>query len=86
MMLYELHCRLGHISPQAVKELIWHSIVDGVILTDKLDNFKCQACIQAKLTTKSVPKIQEGECAKEFGEEIHSSLWGPPSTTTFGGR
>lgn len=86
MTLYELHCCLGHISPRAVKELIRHGIVNGVILRDKSDDFECQACTIAKSTKKSIPKVQEGERVKEFGEEIHSDLWGPASTATFGGR
>ena len=86
MTLHELHCRLGHISPRAVKDLIRHGIVDGVVLTNASEDFECQPCIIAKLTKKSVPKTREGERAKEFGEEIHTDLWGPASTATFSGR
>jgi hypothetical protein len=84
--LSDLHRRLGHISPCTVKDLIWHGIIDGIVLTDTSENFECQPCILAKMTKTSIPKIRQGERAKEFAEEIHTDLWGPASTATFGGQ
>jgi hypothetical protein len=86
MTLFDLHRCLGHISPRAIKDLILHGIVDGIVLTDASKDFECQPCILAKMTKTSVPKIRQGEQAKEFAEEIHTDLWGPASTATFGGR
>ena len=77
MTLFDLHCRLGHISLRAVKDLIRHGIVDGIILTDASKDFECQPCILAKMTKTSVPKIRQGERAKEFAEEIHMTFGGP---------
>jgi hypothetical protein len=84
--LQELHNRLGHIGTQSLKNLICDGIIDGIILTDNSDNFECRPCILGKTQRKSVPKIREGERAVEFGGEIHSDLWGPVRTATFGGR
>jgi len=84
--LHELHNRLGHIAPQALKDLIRHGIVDGVVLTDDSADFECKPCILAKSAKKSVPNVREGERAMEFAEEIHSDLWGPAQTATLGGR
>jgi transposase InsO family protein len=86
MTLEELHHRLGHISPRIVKDLIRHGIIDGVVLTNTSEDFECQSCILAKTTRKSVPKVRQGEQAKEFAEEIHTDIWGPASIATFGGR
>ena len=86
MTLSDLHRHLGHISPRAVKDLIWHGIIDGIILTGTSRDFECQSCILAKTTKTTVPKIRQGERAKEFAEEIHTNLWGPALTATFGGR
>jgi hypothetical protein len=86
MTLEELHRCLGHISPHVIKDLIRHGIIDGVVLTNTSEDFECQSCILAKTTRKSVPKVRQGERAKEFTEEIHTDIWGPASIATFGGR
>jgi hypothetical protein len=84
--LQELHNQLGHIGTQTLKNLICNGIIDGIILTDNLDDFECRPCILGKTQRKSVPKICEGERAVEFSGEIHSDLWGPARTTTFGSQ
>ena len=37
------------------------------------------------MTKIPVPKVRQGERAKEFADEIHTDLWGPVSIATFGG-
>jgi hypothetical protein len=45
----------------------------------------CEFCVYTKSCHQSVPKVCEGECAKPFGEEIHSDIWGPSPIQTLGG-
>ena len=48
--------------------------------------FFCSLCVYAKATQKPVPKVREGERAKEFGGEIHSDLWGKSPVESKGGK
>ena len=48
--------------------------------------FFCSSCVYAKATQKQVPKVREGERAKEFGGEVHSDLWGKLPVESKGGK
>ena len=48
--------------------------------------FFCESCVYAKATHKPVVKARKGECAMEFGGEVHSDLWGPVLVATKGGK
>ncbi|KAF9800255.1 hypothetical protein IEO21_10406 [Rhodonia placenta] len=82
----ELHCRLGHIAPHAIRELIAKHYVTGVeiILSDEPE--ACKACIHAKSTRWPIPTEREGVCSSTFREEVHSDIWGPSQVTMLGGR
>ena len=84
--LDELHRRMGHIDVRAMRDLVKHGAIDGIVLTGNIKDFECCVCKIAKACHKSVPKIREGERAVEFGGEIHSDLWGPACKATFGGQ
>ena len=83
----QLHRWMGHISLGIAKKLISEGFVTGVHLvsTGTAEIF-CKSCVYAKATQKSIPKVREGKCAKKFGEEVHSNLWGPAPVETKGGR
>ena len=55
-------------------------------LTPSSNPVFCESCVYAKATQKSVLKAREGECAKKFGEEVHSDLWGPAPVKSKGGK
>jgi hypothetical protein len=84
----QFHCRMGHISIKTACKLVKDKRVLGVQLgdTSDIENFFCESCVYAKATRKSVPKKQEGERAKEFGDEIHSNLWGKSPIESKGGK
>ena len=87
LTVMELHRRMGHISPGITKKLIENGLVTGVRLDDSSgDTVFCESCVYAKSTRKPVAKEREGEQATEFGEEVHSNLWGPAPVATIGGR
>ncbi|KIL56306.1 hypothetical protein M378DRAFT_44527, partial [Amanita muscaria Koide BX008] len=75
--LRDLHIRMGHITPKAVRDLVRRGTIVGVELTDVDEDFECEACILAKMKRALVPKERRGERAKTYGEEVHSDLWGP---------
>ena len=83
----QLHRRMGHISPGIAEKLISDGFVTGVrLVSAATTEFFCESCVYAKATRKSIPKAHEGECAKKFGEEVHSDLWGPALVETKVGR
>jgi len=86
LSVMELHRRMGHIAPTAAKMLVVNGHVAGVTLIDSLEPLQCEACIKAKSARKAIPKVRQGEQATEFGQEIHSDIWGPTKHLTLGGR
>jgi len=84
LSVMELHRRLGHITPAAVKKLVKGSLVSGIAMTyDGKESTFCASCTYAKATRKPLPKARDNaNCATAFGEEIHSDLWGPTPIQT----
>ena len=83
----ELHRLMGHIAPAAAKRLVEKGFVAGVSLDlSSSESTFCESCIHAKSKRQPIPKMREGERAKEYGGEIHSDVWGPSSVRTQGGR
>ena len=69
-------------------KLVTNGLVTGNSLdsTDQEIQF-CNSCTYAKATRKPVPKVcDESNCAKVFGEEIHSDVWGPAPVVTLGNQ
>jgi hypothetical protein len=84
--LEELHRKLGHIAPKAVKRLVKEGIVEGVKLDGSEEMGLCDSCEYAKMTRKPIKKERREPRAEKFGDEIHSDVWGPSTTQTKGGR
>lgn len=82
-----LHRRLGHIAPAAAQKLVRDGLVSGLKLEgDGGVDFLCESCAYGKMTRRPIAKVREGEGAKEFGEEVHSDVWGPARVETKKGR
>ena len=87
MMIMELHQRMGHISPIVAHRLAENRLMSGL----KFDLSKdeptfCKACVYTKATRKPIAKERVGECATEFGTEVHTDVWGPAPVETIGGQ
>ncbi|OJT06204.1 Retrovirus-related Pol polyprotein from transposon TNT 1-94, partial [Trametes pubescens] len=82
----EAHCRFGHIAIRSIRELVSKGFITGVKLVRSGNSKPCEACIRAKSTRKHVPTERQGTRASEFGEELHSDVWGAARTVTIGGR
>jgi hypothetical protein len=78
---------MGHVSPEISHRLITKGFVTGVKLSNSpAKPTFCESCIYAKATRKSIPKVHQGERAKEIGGEVHSDIWGPALVATLHGR
>jgi hypothetical protein len=84
VMLYQLHRHLGHVLPVVAQKLVEDGFVTGVRLesTPEGSEFFCESCVYAKATRKPVSKAQQGTQAENFGDEIHSDVWGPAPVAT----
>ncbi|PIL29342.1 hypothetical protein GSI_09393 [Ganoderma sinense ZZ0214-1] len=86
LTIMELHRRLGHIAPRAIRELIAKGYITGVKIIPSDESLTCEACVHAKATRRPVPKEREGERSTSLGEEVHSDIWGPSRVISLGGR
>jgi hypothetical protein len=88
LTLDQLHCCLGHISPDSARRLAQNSFITGLHLesTAMGNKFFCKSCVYVKATWKPVVKARRGERATKFGAEVHSDLWGPALVATKGGK
>ena len=46
--LEELHRCMGHIDVCAMKDLVKHGAIDGIVLTGNIKDFECRVCKVAK--------------------------------------
>jgi hypothetical protein len=82
MSVMELHRRLGHISPEKAQKLVTSGAITGIELnTDTpLNDPECDICIFAHATRRPIPKARISPPAQNFGDEIHTNVWGPSQT------
>jgi hypothetical protein len=78
----ELHQWMGHIAPASAHKLVEGGLVTGIALDPNLCKEHCEACIYAHATREPVPKLQVSKQAQEFGDEIHTNMWGPSPVAT----
>ena len=82
----ELHRRMGHIAPASARKLVLDGLVTGIALDPASQEEHCEACIYSRATRQPVPKLRVSAQAKQFGDEIHTDVWGPSPTATRRGR
>ncbi|KDQ11297.1 hypothetical protein BOTBODRAFT_95671, partial [Botryobasidium botryosum FD-172 SS1] len=85
LTLTELHCRLGHISPDIARRLVNDGIVHGITLSEGTAEF-CESCAHANPVSKGFPKERSSDRASTIGDLIHSDLWGPAQVESLGGK
>ena len=86
LTVMELHRRLGHIAVNSARKLVESGAVTGIKLDPASQEATCDACIFAHATRQPVPKVQISSPAQNFGDEIHTDVWGPSSTPMCQGR
>jgi len=78
MTMTQLHRRMGHIASRACKYMLEAGLVTGLDVDTSEDVDFCEACAQAKLTKVAILKQRTNRrAAKNYGDRIHSDVWGP---------
>jgi hypothetical protein len=70
LTLMQLHCRLGHPSPQVLCDLMRNKMVEGIRLeySPCTSPFFCKSCVYVKATRKPMPGVREGQRASTFSK------------------
>ncbi|KAL5478633.1 hypothetical protein ACEPAI_2819 [Sanghuangporus weigelae] len=83
----QLHARLGHISPKSATQLITKGLVEGIQLDQSVPAPKtCDSCLYGRATRFQITKARSSKLAENFGDEIHTDLWGPSPVQSIGGK
>ena len=82
----ELHRRLGHIAVSSARKLVESGAIIGVDLDPSSEGGDCNACIFTCATRLLVPKVQISPPAQNFGDKVHTDIWGPVTIATCQGR
>jgi len=87
LTMEELHQRMAHIPPSAIREMLAKGMVEGVQLNPKHEMMgQCEACEYAKATHKPIGKEREPKQQDKLGDEVHTDLWGPSQVQTPSGK
>jgi alpha-galactosidase/6-phospho-beta-glucosidase family protein len=79
----ELHRRMGHISPQAIKNLLVKGIITRIEVDKQSVPTFCTSCAKGKMTRKPIPKERIGPQATRLGDKVHSDVWGPTTPQSY---
>ena len=77
---------MGYISPRYIKELVAKGVITGIELDKQNIPTFCTLCAKGKMTCKPIPKETTGPHATEFGEKIHTDIWGPTLPQSHNGK
>jgi gag-polypeptide of LTR copia-type/Zinc knuckle len=86
MSAMELHRHLGHISVASACKLVMSRAIQGIELNPDLKEVDCNACTFACATCLPMSKPCTSIPAQNFGDEVHTDVWGPSSIATHQGR
>jgi hypothetical protein len=75
--IMEMHRRMGHIAVSSARELVESGTVVGVKLDPNSQETECDACIFVRATRLPIPKVRISPPAQNFGDEVHTDVWGP---------
>jgi transposase InsO family protein len=84
--IMELHRRMGHIAASSARKLVESGAVVGIELDPGTQEADCDACIYARATRLPISKVRISPPAQNFGDEIHTDVWGPSPVTSRQGR
>ena len=74
--LEKLHCLIGHILPDAARELVKEEIFDGFTLNEASKIESCNSCKYGKAHCKAIGKKRVAPWASNIGDEVlHFSLY-----------
>jgi hypothetical protein len=68
---------MGHLGKSGMEKLVKRQLVEGLTIDKNSPPLsQCDACIQAKITTRPYPQEAQNR-RDEPGELTHSDIWGP---------
>jgi hypothetical protein len=73
---------MGHIAPASARKLVEDGLVTGIALNPESHKEHCDVCIYARATRQPVPKVCISQQATQFGDEVHTDVWGPAPVST----
>ncbi len=82
----ELHHHLSHIAVTSTCKLVESGAIVGIKLDPGSQEADCNTCIYVCATCLPVPKIRICLPAENFGDEVHTNVWGPAPIATHQGR
>jgi hypothetical protein len=85
LTINELHYALGHVAQGAIQYMVKQGLIEGVELDSTSTPEFCDACTKAKATHQLFPE-ETVNCARTYGELIHTDLWGPAQTESVAGH
>ncbi|KAG2108671.1 uncharacterized protein F5147DRAFT_576678, partial [Suillus discolor] len=78
LTMWEVHARLGHMAPSTITQMIHDGVITGINLdVAKKTMDSCESCKYAKAMHKPIRKVQDPPRHENFGNKVHSNLWGP---------
>ncbi|KAI9429466.1 hypothetical protein H4582DRAFT_2089143 [Lactarius indigo] len=80
--IMELHRCMGHIVPASADKLIEDWLITRIALNPNSQEEHCNVCLYAHATHQPIPKMRISPQAKNFGDRIHTNVWGPTPVTT----
>jgi hypothetical protein len=84
MSVSDLHRALGHVAQLAVIDAVRNGLIRGMeLISDSKPEF-CDVCTKAKAVRQSFPAETKNR-STEYGEIIHTDLWGPAQTASISG-
>ena len=86
LSVMELHRRMGHIAASSARKLVESGAVKGIKLDPESKESHCDACLFARATRLPIPSVRIRPPSANFGDEIHTDVWGPSHTPTRQGR
>ena len=86
LTLMELHRHLGHIATSSARKLVESGAITGVKLDSSSKESPCDTCIFSRATRHAIPKVRVSPPAQNFGDEVHTDVWGPSHTPTKQGQ
>ncbi|KIK32347.1 hypothetical protein CY34DRAFT_101686, partial [Suillus luteus UH-Slu-Lm8-n1] len=63
--------------------MVTKGMVEGIEITSSSDNTFCETCVKAKITRQPFPD-QSNSRASQYGERIHTDVWGPAKVQSLG--
>lgn len=82
MTLTEFHDHMAHAHPEALVKMINDEVITGIKLKGSHTLDFCNVCVQAKHAVNNIPRACTGKQATEYGEIVHTDIWGPATTET----